>query len=164
MRKLMVFLTFVFASVFASADTFNWSYSGTNWDDGTPVNAAGTFTTDSFNGSYYQITGITGQRDGVTITALNDFGSADNELFPTAPTFDLWGLGYTAGGVEYNLYWTGIDFDEVHLESNPFKQIDYDVPSVSISPAIASPEPASSMLLVAGLLCAFRKKLRTTQF
>jgi hypothetical protein len=150
-RRLLV-LALCFISATAFADTFNWSYSGTDWDgSGTTVTASGTFTTDAFNGSYYQITDITGERNGVAITSLNDFGSADNELFPVTPQFDMLGLGYTAGGIEYNLYWTDIDFDEVHILPPPIFQDDFEVPSVTITRQ-AVPEPSSVLLLAIGAL------------
>jgi hypothetical protein len=124
---------------------------------GDTVNASGSFITDPFNGSYYQITGITGQRNGVAITGLNDFGSADNQLFLSGPAFDVLGLGYTAGSVEYNVYWTNIDFDEVHLEFNPFHQVDFEFASISVFSAPAVPEPSSIVLLATGGLALARK-------
>jgi len=162
LRKLLPLLALCFVPLLAAADTFNWSYTGTNWDDPSDiVNASGTFTTDPFNGTYYQITGITGERNGVAITGLNDFGSADNELFPAFPAFDMLGLGYTAGGVEYNVYFDDIDFDEVHLEFQPFHQVDFDVPSISISAEATVPEPSSVFLLASGMLIFVRKFSRT---
>ncbi len=155
-RKYLL-LALCFVSVAAFADTFNWSYNGTISGGGSTVNAFGTFTTDAFNGSFYQITGITGERNGVVITGLNNFGSADNELFLTGPTFDPLGLGYTAGGIQYNLYYlpgTG-PYDEVHLLFNPFQQIDFDVLSVTISAAPPVPEPGSLLLLGSGLASVF---------
>lgn len=159
-RLLLLFLCL--ATGIASADTFNWSYSGTVWGGSDTVSASGTFTTDPFNGSYYQITDITGQRNGVAITGLSNFAGSDNQLFLSGPTFDSLGLSYTAGGVDYNIYWTLLDFDELHLEFNPFHQIDFDVASITVSPAApAVPEPASIILLASGGLALVRKFKRS---
>jgi hypothetical protein len=50
---------------------WDWSYTGTG------IAASGTFTTtDTANGSgYYQIVGITGSRNGATITGLQPTGT-----------------------------------------------------------------------------------------
>ncbi|WP_233153931.1 PEP-CTERM sorting domain-containing protein [Scytonema sp. HK-05] len=63
----------------ASALNWNWNYSGTG------ITASGTFTTnDTANDlGFYQITGITGTRNGETITGLQPTGTSipGNEPF-----------------------------------------------------------------------------------
>jgi hypothetical protein len=68
---------------------WDWTYTGAG------IAASGTFTTDNAADSsgYYQITGITGSRNGVAITALEPAG----EAIPGDPGFPVDNL-ITAGG------------------------------------------------------------------
>ncbi|OUL28947.1 hypothetical protein BV378_07040 [Nostoc sp. RF31YmG] len=58
----------------ASALSWNWNY----YDSGAGIDACGTFTTSDTPNSlgFYQITGITGIRNGETITGLQPTGTA----------------------------------------------------------------------------------------
>jgi hypothetical protein len=69
---------------------WNWTYTGEG------IAASGTFTTDDApdSGGYYQITDITGSRNGVAITGLEPTGKA----IPGNPGFPVDNL-ITAGGL-----------------------------------------------------------------
>ena len=69
---------------------WNWTYTGAG------IAASGTFTTDEApdSGGYYQITGITGSRNGVAIIRLEPVG----EAIPGNPGFPVDNL-VTAGGL-----------------------------------------------------------------
>ncbi|MDZ8052686.1 MAG: PEP-CTERM sorting domain-containing protein [Aulosira sp. ZfuVER01] len=104
----------------ASALSWDWNY----YDSGAGIDACGTFTTkDTPNSSgFYQITGITGIRNGETITGLQLTGTAipgnepyivDNLISPSIvkgvpqPQLTDNGFGYsTSGGHYYNPFFT----------------------------------------------------------
>lgn len=87
----------------ASALTWNWNYSGTG------INASGTFITDNTPDSlgFYLITGITGTRNGETITGLQPTGTpipgnepflVDNLINLNLPQLTGDGFGYSTSG------------------------------------------------------------------
>lgn len=94
----------------ATAADFNFSYSGSNINGS--VSANGVLTTGAENSANnsYQITGITGTRNGVSIDSLLPSGSSsyennnDNLLLPSSPQVDFFGFSYEAGGETYNLF------------------------------------------------------------
>jgi hypothetical protein len=87
----------------AQAIVWNWSYAGTD------VTASGTLTTtdNHTNNGYYTISGITGQRNGYTITGLvparSGSGSIwwnnDNGFTGSQPSDE--GISYYVGGVQF---------------------------------------------------------------
>ncbi|MBG1262789.1 PEP-CTERM sorting domain-containing protein [Nostoc commune] len=91
----------------ASALTWNWNYSGTG------IEAIGNFTTDNTpdNLGFYQILGITGTRNGETITGLQPVGTPipGNEPFDVDNLISLNtqqltgdGFGYSTSGGNYS--------------------------------------------------------------
>jgi hypothetical protein len=87
----------------AQAIVWNWSYAGTD------VTASGTLTTtdNHTTNGYYTISGITGQRNGYTITGLvpahsgngNIWWNNDNGFNGARPSDE--GISYYVGGVEF---------------------------------------------------------------
>ncbi|MBC1219363.1 PEP-CTERM sorting domain-containing protein [Nostoc sp. UCD121] len=91
----------------ASALTWNWNYSGTD------IEAIGTFTTDNTPDDlgFYQILGITGTRNGETITGLQPVGTpipgnepfnVDNLISLNTQQLTGDGFGYSTSGGNYS--------------------------------------------------------------
>ncbi len=133
---------------------WDWTYSGSG------VSADGTFTTaDTADGSgFYQIAGITGERNGVAITALQPAGTAipqnepyavDNLVSATDPQLTGNGFGYAlADGTYANPFWGGTSSYEFF--SDPGNATTSE-PTVTFTASIV-PEPTSIALLGMGLL------------
>ena len=89
-------------AVSASAETFEWSYTGPSGNNG-----SGTLDA-TYNGAAWVVDSITGTANGLAITGLDLYGGADNLVFPPDPPnvgVDRNGLGFTVtGGVAYNVY------------------------------------------------------------
>ena len=86
----------------AAADmSWNWGYSGAG------ISASGTFITNNTPDSlgFYQITAITGQRNGVTITGLQPAGTSipGNEPFVVDNLFSLGSSKLTGEGFGFGL-------------------------------------------------------------
>jgi hypothetical protein len=88
---------------------FDWSYAGNN---GGPVSASGTVTTTPDGVGVYQVTAITGERNGVPITGLATYAGDDQLVYTPAANLygvdaavDYPGLAYEVGGVAYNVYY-----------------------------------------------------------
>ena len=140
----------------SSAAVYNFSYTvaAQNWN-APAISVSGTYKiSDTANSmGFYRITGLTGTRGGQSMSLVNPgvlFGNdyTDNLLKMTNPYFTAGGLGYSAGGVIYDLYsfygllsecsgncWNGTTADGFKVTR-------------SISPV---PEPASWMLMMGGL-------------
>lgn len=149
---------FIALSAPARADIiWNFSYSGTfpnygpHYDE--PDTVTGQLTTTDLNPATdtYTIVAITGMDNGSSITGL-DQASYDNLLYAKTPYLDYWGFSFsTAAGDDVNLYynaasghyWDWFDSGRTLVENGVF--------TVSEAPA-ATPEPASSALLGAGLV------------
>ncbi|WP_392532154.1 PEP-CTERM sorting domain-containing protein [Nostoc sp. C117] len=91
----------------ASALNWNWNYSGTG------ITAGGTFTTNNTpdNLGFYQILGITGTRNGETITGLQPTGTpvpgnepfnVDNLISLNTQQLTGDGFGYSTSGGNYS--------------------------------------------------------------
>jgi hypothetical protein len=85
----------------ASATTFNWSYSGLN---GYAVSASGTLQATPLGGGAYQVTSITGTRNGSAITGLTNYAIEDNQVYDTVPHLDFLGLAFNVGSDAFNIY------------------------------------------------------------
>ena len=106
----------------AFALSWNWNYSGSG------IAASGTFTTNDTpdNLGFYQISGITGTRNGETITDLQAAGSSipGNEPFNVDNLISLNnqqltdnGFGYSTSGGNYsNPYFAGFLPTSSYLE------------------------------------------------
>jgi hypothetical protein len=155
-----------FGSVFGTIQTvsalsWQWNYSGTG------ITANGTFTTNDTPDSsgFYQITGITGQRNGDTINGLQTAGTAipGNEPYAVDNLISLGsqqltgnGFGYSTSGGNYsNLFFADflttpgyLDFNSVppftgvgSTESNinfSATVVPFDIPGGATIPALGS--------------------------
>jgi hypothetical protein len=142
------------------ADTFNWTYTGSG------VDASGTFTASPNADGTFQITGISGERNGELITGLSTFGFADNMFYPEFPYFDYAGLSFIAGGIEFNLYGAmqhtltgdhGI-LTEAYFPTGPDGEVlQTELTDFTLTRVGEAPEPASMWLVSAGLIGALTR-------
>jgi len=136
----------------ASADTFNFSYSADS-----NVIASGVLTTDPFNptSQSYQITSITGTRNGNSIDGLlapNQFLANDNLLLAGSPQLDAQGFAYTSGGSNYNVFYTS-GYLESESVSNTTTPITF-----SATPSVPEPSEILAVIGVGALIGAQRLK------
>ena len=146
---------------------FDWSYTGNNSG---PVSASGTVSTTPLGSGTYEVTAITGQRNGVPITGLASYASDDQLVYTPAANLygvdaavDFYGLAYEVGGVDYNVYYIptfipttntfycgAYGYCEVGPSSDLPSYPSGIVESFTLAPAPA-PEPSALGLLGAGL-------------
>ncbi|MFY9970143.1 MAG: hypothetical protein WAK41_12140 [Roseiarcus sp.] len=87
----------------AIAEVFDWSYSGTIPG---PVTASGTLDATPIGGGVYDVTSISGTRNGVAITGPTAYAGEDNRVYISAPYVDYPGLAYTiADGTAFNVFY-----------------------------------------------------------
>jgi hypothetical protein len=160
-------------SVAAWSATVGQASASLNWDwnySGTGVVASGTFTTnDTPDGSgFYLITGITGMRNGETITGLQPTGTAipgnepfavDNLVSLNGPQLTHNGFGYAATGGNYaNPFFADFLSPPRYLEffsAPPFTgglgPEDSELPISFAATLTTVPEPETYALLLVGL-------------
>ena len=138
---------------------WNWSYSGTG------VSASGTLTTnDAPDGAgFYQIVGITGDDNGVTITGLQPTGTAipgnephavDNLVSAAEPHLTTHGFGFSQANGNYaNPFYNGSSYYE-YLSVPPYVNGAGPERSVSFSATIV-PEPSAASPMLAALIGLF---------
>ncbi|SRR5579883_1625832 len=147
---IVCFLTTTVRATPVTAATFNFSYSGTSvLDPKDTVTASGVFTTNAYDPTTtsYQITNITGTRNGVQIDSLlspNTVLDNDNFLFANSQKLDEYGFAYTAGGLSYNVFHS---YDDIEISSVGSNYTGYPLSSFSVTPI---PEP-SSLLGILGI-------------
>jgi hypothetical protein len=141
---------FVVAGIAAPAQAaLLWDFS---FSDGSNT-ASGTLTTAAESGGSYDVTGISGQFDGTTITGLQPTGSffsdSDNLLFPAPEFLDQHGLGFTlqTGGPEL-IYGAEGGAGYPYFAYNT---TDAAGDAGTFSASLAVPEPASTGLIAAAL-------------
>lgn len=139
----------------ASPIVFDFSYTGSG------VNASGQLTTNGvLAGGYYTVIGISGLRNGFTITGLvapGGLGGNDNLLSPISPFVTNSGITFTAGGANYNFYESNTSTPGCSgvLEITTGTDTTCGFPTqvaLSVSRTAAVPEPASVALLATGLV------------
>ena len=152
-RPIVLALIAVCGTLVAHADTFSFSYTGTD------ITASGVFTGDlTGQAGVYDITGITGTRNGVAISGLdNDDPFADQLLyFPATATFgtllnpsfvDNDGIAFFVDGVDYDIFASATRPTVVENDLGPAIDL-----SVSRGTAAVTPEPSTLALLGTGLL------------
>ena len=146
---------FVHEPLAQAALTWSWQYSGAG------ISAAGTFTTEDMpdaNG-FYQITGITGTRNGVAITGLEPAGTAvpgnepfavDNLVRTAAPQLTVHGFGFSLANGDYaNPFHNESGFFE-YLSVPPYASGAGPETQVSFTVSLV-PEPGSGFLVLTGL-------------
>jgi hypothetical protein len=135
---------------------WNWSYSGTG------VSASGTFTTNDApdEPGFYQIVGITGADNGVTITGLQPTGTAihgnepyavDNLVSAAEPHLTTHGFGFSLANGNYaNPFYNASSYYE-YLSAPPYVSGAGPERPLSFS-AVIVPEPSAASLMLAGLV------------
>jgi hypothetical protein len=164
----------------AHALLWNWNYTGPGFT------GTGMLTTvDTPDGvGFYQVTGITGTRNGVAITGLFPTGASipgnepfnlDNLIKQASPQLTTHGLGFSlADGNYVNVYYADFLSTPVYTEvfsappfvpgSANFGPEDHELPISSFSASLASgsvPEPSTLALLVAGWGFGVMRRRRT---
>ncbi len=87
----------------AKATVFDWSYTGLN---GYNVTASGTLVATPLGGGAFDVTAITGTRNGVAITGLTSYAVQDNTVFTGFPQLDYFGLAFTdTNGNAFNAFY-----------------------------------------------------------
>ncbi|MEH2438882.1 PEP-CTERM sorting domain-containing protein [Nostoc sp.] len=155
----------------ASALSWNWNYSGTG------IAANGTFTTNNTPNDlgFYLISGITGTRNGETITDLQPAGTpipgnepfnVDNLISLNTQQLTIDGFGYSTSWGNYSSpffanflptpgYLEVFSAPPITPGSENFGTEDSELPISFSATIITVPEPTSILSLVAlGTLCA----------
>jgi hypothetical protein len=130
----------------AASTLFNLSYTAEG------VSALLNLTTTNNGDGSYLVTGVTGTRNGVSVDGVVGPGASgfiyDNLLFPAAtPIVNYYGILYSAGGVNYNLY-SSNGYLEDHYSPGGSLVTAHNL-AVSLS---QTPEPAGFVLIATGLL------------
>jgi hypothetical protein len=141
---------------------FDFSYSGTG------ITASGQFTTNDLDPitNRYTITGVTGLRNGSSITGLVPLGtdssfSYNNELLPNVPFFDFGGVLFNVTGLgNVNLYFDGSVMRDSTLGTGVFSNYN---PGREVSLTV-TPVPTPALLPgLVGLGIALAKKRQSEQ-
>jgi hypothetical protein len=151
----------------ASAAAFDWSYTGL---DGYSVAASGTLVATLLGGGAYQVTSISGTRDGLTT-----YAGEDNRVYTTFPQLDYPGLAFTNSiGSAFNVFYDPSTTDDYNCGFVGYCEIGPGVPGtsglgpprdpdnpISFTLTAVVPEPATWTIMLTGLglvgLCLRRR-------
>lgn len=175
-RKILIAAALIAASSAAQASQFDFSFSDTqNLFGSETVSGTGVLIATETGAGMYNVTSLTGT---LTVNGSNNYAlslnpsgtrvvnsSNDNVLqFPaptgtSAPTFfDELGLGFSANGVNYDLYGIGEGFAGYELSAND--HIPFGTATVSVTTAV--PEPSTWAMMILGFIgigfMAYRRK------
>lgn len=155
----MVALLVAITASNAYGDSFTISWTG-GYGPGTAL-----LTATDDGGGVFVVTSITGTQNGASISGLvPQLGYANNNfIYPSSsPAVDDFGLAFSVGSVEYNLFWDDFGsstpyYAECSSAVTPcmtLEEIALSVPVTSFTLAAVPtgvPEPSSLALLFAGL-------------
>ena len=151
----------------ARALVFDFSYSG-----GSGVNAvsgSGEFITGS-TGSPYTVTNVTGLANGIAITGLSTYASADNLLYdPGSHYVDFSGISFsTSNGDAWGLGWTGTSYGIAEFFSDSIGYCCGVNPlTFTVTPVRGAPSPIAGggmpglLLAIAGLFVWWRNRWKS---
>ena len=142
------------AAVSAGATTYDWSLTGPASSlGGFADDGSGTLTTTVVGGQT-EITAITGEVGGSTITGLTSFDGADNRFFPATTLLDTSGLGLeTANSNKFDIFSFFAPNSTDITPGNNYGEIGSATAfGVGTFSATAVPEPEAWALMIAGFL------------
>ncbi len=137
----------------AHAGSIDWTFSYEDTaTDGSLIDASGTLVTaDTAVGGHFLVTGVSGTRNGASLTLDPSFGGADDELGPGTPQTSFAGISFSDGTNEFNVFWNGSGYSECStLPGAGCNGNDSDGTPVSFT-ATTVPEPAPMAMLALGL-------------
>jgi PEP-CTERM motif len=145
----------------ANAAAFLWSYTGLN---GYSVSASGTLLATPLGGGTYQVTSISGSRNGTPITGLTTYAFEDQLVYLGFPQLDYPGLAFTdLSGNAFNAFYDTSTTDAYNCGFVGYCEIGPGVPGTSglgpprdpVNPIsftlTAVPEPATWTIILLGL-------------
>jgi len=155
----------------AHALVFDFSYSGGSGK--TAVSGSGEFITGS-TGSPYTVTSVTGIANGIAITGLSLYASADNLLYGLGSHYvDFSGISFsTSNGDAWGIGWTGYNYGIAELFNDKFgyccgvNPINFTVSPARVSGApgpIAGGGLPGLLLAGGGLLVWWRNRRKSPQ-
>ncbi len=117
------------------AATFQWSYSDLS---GAPVSASGILDATSVGGGAFQVTSISGLRNGAAITGLANYAIPSQLVYSGSPSLDYGGLAFLAGGAAFNVYYDTSTTDPYSCGAVGYCEIG---PGVDGTDGLAGPDP-----------------------